>query len=120
MIYVVIVGVALRRPPAVHEYRKTLVAAATPTEAKLIACQIAACTSVMPVTSRCVTTIEGEAMRPCFWPFRRHQWSQWNSPEEKTVTNWWNGRIVAYGTMDVQSKHCGRCGKVKTRTSARP
>lgn len=54
-IYEVIVGVALARPPKVDEYRKTLVVADSAVEAQLIACQIAACTSVMPVSSRIET-----------------------------------------------------------------
>jgi hypothetical protein len=51
-IYHVVVGVCLVRPPAVDEYRKVVVAADGPLEAELLACQIAACTSEMPVCSR--------------------------------------------------------------------
>lgn len=51
VIYRVIVGVALRRPPREDEFRLTVVEADNPTEAKLIAAQIAACTSVMPVST---------------------------------------------------------------------
>lgn len=49
MIYSVDVAVALRRPPGVDEYRRVVVSAADPTEASLVAAQMAACTSVMPV-----------------------------------------------------------------------
>jgi hypothetical protein len=43
------IGVALKRPPFVDEYRRYAIAADTRTEAELIALQMAACTSVMPV-----------------------------------------------------------------------
>lgn len=49
--WTVTVGVALTRPPTIDEYRRTKVWAANPIEAELIACQVAACTSVMPVWS---------------------------------------------------------------------
>lgn len=51
MIHYVTVGVALSRPPKVDEWRRYCVVAATRQEAELIAQQIAACTSVMPVES---------------------------------------------------------------------
>jgi hypothetical protein len=50
-VWSVTVGVALRRPPVIDEYRHTQVWAETGTEAELIACQVAACTCVMPVFS---------------------------------------------------------------------
>lgn len=49
MIYTVEVAVALSRPPVTHEWRKIVVEAKDPTEAQLIALQIASCTSTMPV-----------------------------------------------------------------------
>lgn len=49
MIHIIHVGVALARPPAVHEIRRYAVEAPEPTEAQLIALQIASCSSVMPV-----------------------------------------------------------------------
>jgi len=52
-IFAIEVGVALRRPPTVDEWRRVDVEAASLVEAKLIACQVAACTSVMPVEARC-------------------------------------------------------------------
>lgn len=48
-VWSVTVGVALTRPPIIDEYRHTKVWAETGLEAELIACQVAACTSVMPV-----------------------------------------------------------------------
>lgn len=48
-IHTVVVGVALDRPPTVDEYRRYVVEAEDPTEATLIALQMAACTSTMPV-----------------------------------------------------------------------
>lgn len=51
MIWTVTVGVALARPPACHEIRRYAVEAQDATEAQLIACQMASCTSVMPVWS---------------------------------------------------------------------
>lgn len=53
-VYEIEVGVALRRPPRVDEYRKYLVAAESPLAAELVACQWAAATCVMPVSSRLV------------------------------------------------------------------
>lgn len=50
-IFKVIVGVALSRPPSIHEYRKVVVEADNAIEAKLIAAQIAACTCTMPVST---------------------------------------------------------------------
>ena len=49
MIVVVHVGVALSRPPKLDEYRRIVVLAASEIEGRLIACQIAACTSKMVV-----------------------------------------------------------------------
>lgn len=54
MIFYIHVGVALKRPPAVHEYRRIAVEASGPWEAEKIATQMAACTSVMPVRSLAV------------------------------------------------------------------
>lgn len=53
-IYTYVVGVALARPPKVDEYRKVLVAADSAIEAQILACQIAAGSSVMPVSSELV------------------------------------------------------------------
>lgn len=53
-VFTVIVGVALERPPTVQEYRKVLVAAESKYEAELVATQVAACTSVMPVSSQVI------------------------------------------------------------------
>lgn len=50
-VYAVEVGVALSRPPVIEEYRYVLVEADGWTEANLVACQIAAGSSVMPVWS---------------------------------------------------------------------
>ncbi len=50
-VFEVEVGVALGRPPAIDEYRYVLVEADSWTEANLVACQIAATRSVMPVWS---------------------------------------------------------------------
>lgn len=47
----VTVGVALKRPPTIDEYRHTVVWAEDGVEAELIALQVAACTCVMPVWS---------------------------------------------------------------------
>lgn len=52
MIYTVIVGVALSRPPKIDEYRKVLVEATGKYEAMLIAAQISANTSTMPVYTK--------------------------------------------------------------------
>jgi hypothetical protein len=58
VIYRVQVGVALRRPPAVHEYRLVVVEAADRWEALLVAAQISACTSTMPVSTRLLDELE--------------------------------------------------------------
>lgn len=50
-VWSVTVGVALKRPPTIDEYRHIKVWAEDGVEAELIACQVAACTSVMPVWS---------------------------------------------------------------------
>lgn len=60
MIYHVQVGVALQRPPRTDEYRKVAVEAVNGHEAMLIAAQIAACTSTMPVS----TTLLRKDQRP--------------------------------------------------------
>lgn len=57
IVWYVVVGVALSRPPAVHELRKYAVAAESETEARLIACQMAGCTSVMPVSAEVVGAV---------------------------------------------------------------
>lgn len=49
MIYTVIVGVALSRPPKIDEYRKVLVVANGRYEAMLIAAQMSSNTSTMAV-----------------------------------------------------------------------
>lgn len=54
MVVTVHVGVAHRRPPKVDEWRRTVVEADTEQEARLIACLIACCTSVMPVAAHIV------------------------------------------------------------------
>jgi hypothetical protein len=51
MIHAVTVGVALTRPPTLDEWRRVIVSASSEAEAQLVACQISACTSVMPVVS---------------------------------------------------------------------
>ena len=50
-VFSVNVGVALWRPPAIHEWRHVKVWAEDETEAVLIACQVSSCTggTVMPV-----------------------------------------------------------------------
>jgi hypothetical protein len=48
------VGVALRRPPRTDEYRRVAVEADSWWEAQLVAAQIAACTSVMPVSTELI------------------------------------------------------------------
>lgn len=53
-VYMYIVGVALARPPKVDEYRKVTVVAGSAIEAQILACQIAAGTSVMPVSAELV------------------------------------------------------------------
>jgi hypothetical protein len=49
MIFYIHVGVALHRPPAIHEYRRYAIEAPSGVQAKEIALQMASCTSVMPV-----------------------------------------------------------------------
>ena len=49
MIFAVSVGVALSRPPLIDEFRRYEIDTVSESEAELVACQIAACTSVMPV-----------------------------------------------------------------------
>lgn len=48
-LYIVVVGVALRRPPRIHEYRKYVVLARNRLEAELLALQWASFTCVMPI-----------------------------------------------------------------------
>lgn len=48
------VGVALTRPPAIHQYRRYVIAARSGIQAKEIALQMASCTSVMPVWAKVV------------------------------------------------------------------
>jgi hypothetical protein len=50
-VYTIIVAVALSRPPGEHEFRKCRVAADSYAEALCVALQMAACTSVMPVSA---------------------------------------------------------------------
>lgn len=52
MIFYITVGVALARPPAIHEYRRYAVEARSGIQAKETACLMAACTSVMPVWAK--------------------------------------------------------------------
>lgn len=47
--YRVNVAVALSRPPSIDEWRHYHIVADTGSDAALAACQMAACTSVMPV-----------------------------------------------------------------------
>lgn len=54
MIWYVHVGVALARPPEIHEYRRYAVEAPSGLQAKEIALLMASCTSVMPVWARLV------------------------------------------------------------------
>lgn len=49
MIHYVVVGVAMSRPPKTDEYRRYAIYGGTHQEAELVALQMAACTSVMPV-----------------------------------------------------------------------
>jgi hypothetical protein len=49
LIFYVNVAVALERPPTVQEWRRYAVVAESDTEARLVALQMASCTSVMPV-----------------------------------------------------------------------
>ncbi len=55
MIFRVHVGVALHRPPEIHEYRLYLVDAGNEIEALGVALQMAACSSVMPVWGDVIT-----------------------------------------------------------------
>jgi len=50
-VYSILVGVALAYPPRTHEYRKVMVEAPNLREAKLVAAQMAACSSTMPVST---------------------------------------------------------------------
>lgn len=54
MIFYVHVGVALERPPKIHELRRYAVEARSGIEAKEIALCMACCTSVMPVWAKIV------------------------------------------------------------------
>lgn len=54
MIYYVTVAVCLERPPTAQEWRRYAVEARHPLEAELIATQMAACTSVMAVSTEVV------------------------------------------------------------------
>lgn len=49
MIVTVHVAVALSRPPTIDEYRRIVVEAENAVQGRLLACQIACCTSVMAV-----------------------------------------------------------------------
>lgn len=49
MIHYVVVGVAMSRPPKTDEYRRYAIYGGTHHDAELVATQMAACTSVMPV-----------------------------------------------------------------------
>jgi hypothetical protein len=51
MIYEVNVGLALARPPVIHEWRRYRIEAPSWTDARLAALQMAACTSVMPLAA---------------------------------------------------------------------
>jgi hypothetical protein len=51
VIYYVTVAVALERPPTEQEYRRCVIEAPNVVYASLYAAQIAACTSVMPVSA---------------------------------------------------------------------
>jgi len=57
-VFEIVVGVALRRPPGTDQYRKVLVEASTVVEAKLVAAQIAACTSTMPVSTELAASFD--------------------------------------------------------------
>jgi hypothetical protein len=48
-VYTVALGVALRRPPRIDEFRKVTVTANGPADAQLIAAQISSCTCAMVV-----------------------------------------------------------------------
>lgn len=54
-VFSIIVGVALSRPPRTDEYRKVVVEAPNGREAMLVAAQMAACTSTMPVSTEVET-----------------------------------------------------------------
>lgn len=47
----IIVGVALKRPPKVDEYRKVVISANNQVEAEILACWIAGYNTVMPVST---------------------------------------------------------------------
>jgi hypothetical protein len=73
MIHYVTVGVATSRPPGVHEYRRYALYGGTHAEAELVALQMAACTSTMPVEivradPTCKATLPGRDPRyDCLW-----------------------------------------------------
>lgn len=50
-VFYVEVGVALRRPPRIDEYRLYAVEAGSRYEAELVATQMASCTCTMPLSS---------------------------------------------------------------------
>ncbi len=54
MIWYVHVGVALARPPEIHEYRRYAVEAPSGLQAKETALLMASCTSTMPVWAKIV------------------------------------------------------------------
>jgi hypothetical protein len=54
VIFYVHVGVALERPPEIHEYRRYAVEARSGIQAKELALLMASCTSVMPVWAKLV------------------------------------------------------------------
>lgn len=58
MIVTVHVAVALHRPPGEHEWRRYVVEADTVTQGRLIACQMAQCTSVMAVRAEVIEVVE--------------------------------------------------------------
>lgn len=60
MIATVHVGVSLRRPPRLDEWRHIVVQADNPIDGMLLATQIAACTSVMPVEA-CLIRAESDS-----------------------------------------------------------
>lgn len=62
-VYSIMVGVALSYPPRTHEYRKVCVEAPNAREAKLLAAQIAACTSTMPVSTELLEIPDPEFRR---------------------------------------------------------
>jgi hypothetical protein len=66
VIWYVHVGVALSRPPEIHEYRRYAVEARSGLQAKELACLMAACTSVMPVWAKLVG--DEDFPHPEDWP----------------------------------------------------